>query len=105
MKKFSKWFNENLGEYKTDIATHGCDAGFPHITYNSDGAEIYDNFSDEIWIELKEQASEFGFENTMAFIASFNRSDMIEAFLNDGELSNSGKTLLVWFACETLAHR
>ena len=105
MTRFECWFNKNLREYASDISSGGADAGWPFITYNSDGAKVYDKFKDDIWQELQSQADEIGFSDTMSFIGSFHRRDMVEDYLNTGELDDRAKTMLVWFMVESMAHR
>ena len=102
--KFKDWFNENLGEYKRDIANYGCDAGYPHITYNSDGAELFDQFESEIMEYLRNQTLEFSYKNIMEFVHSFKRKDMALEWFEYNNLDDSTKTLLVWFMCESIAH-
>lgn len=95
-KTFRAWFNANLLESAHDIARHGADCGYPHITYNSDCAELFDQFSDEIWEMAVSDAESLGSKNVAEMIAGFGRADMLETF-------ETFKTLMVWYACETLA--
>lgn len=94
--KFKEWFEKNLGESARDIAEHGADAGFPHITYTSDTVEIYDEYESEIYEMLNEDADEFGHENVEEMISQFGRSDMLS-------WPEGRKNLLVWYACERTA--
>ena len=98
MTKFSKWFEENLAESARDIANHGANAGYPHITYTSDCVEIYDQFESDIYDALNEDADEFGYDNVEALIATFARSDMLS-------WPEGRKNLLVWYMCEREAWR
>lgn len=93
MTTFTEWFNDNLSEYAQDIAEHGADYGFPHITYTSDTVEIYDQFEDEIYEALNQDAKEFGYSSVDAFVASFVRKDMLAT-------PEGRKNLLVWYMCE-----
>jgi hypothetical protein len=86
-----------LREHARDIANHGADAGFPHITYTADTVKIFDRFASEIWDMAVNEASELGCKNACDMIAGFGRSDMM------AELDQF-KNLMVWYACETLAH-
>lgn len=95
---FEQWFQQNLSEYAEDIANHGADGGFPHITYTNEIVEIFNKYEDEIWQMVNDSANEYGAKDIADFIGSFNRIDMAESF--DGF-----KNLLVWFACEDLAYR
>lgn len=94
---FKAWFIENLGDCASDIAGHGADFGWPYITYTKDCVELYDKFRDEIWKMLNEDADSFGHKNPMEFVVTFNRIDMADS--EDGL-----KNLLVWYACERVAH-
>tara|TARA_Y100000310_G_scaffold315824_1_gene366853 strand:+ start:1589 stop:1915 length:327 start_codon:yes stop_codon:yes gene_type:complete len=98
MTTFTEWFKECLGEYADDIANHGADAGYPHISYTSDTVEIYNRFEDEIYEWLNEDAESFGHQSPDELIATFGRKDMLS--WPDGR-----KNLLVWYACERLAHQ
>ena len=93
---FRGWFKANLADSSADIASYGCDAGFPGITYTSDCVDLYNRFEDEIYDSLREEAENSGFDSVDAFTATFNRKDM----LNE---PNQRKTLLVWYMCERLA--
>lgn len=90
---FKEWFDENLGEYRRDIARHGCDAGFPHITYTSDCVDLYNQFEDEIYKALNDDAEEFGLDSIDALTATFRRKDM----LSDPQ---QRKNLLLWYMVE-----
>lgn len=95
---FRQWFAENLAEdHGRDIAEHGADCGFPHITYTSDTVELFDMFGEELWEMACDDARDFGEKNVMAFIAGFRRDDMAESLAGF-------KNLMVWYACERLAH-
>lgn len=93
---FRAWFRARLGESAEDIARHGADAGFPHITYTRDCVRIFDRFADEIWEMAVDEAEALGCKNVAALIAGFNRADMLADF-------DQFKNLLVWFACEQVA--
>lgn len=93
---FRDWFAANLGEYRNDIAAHGADAGYPHISYTADCVALYDRFCDEIWEMAVKEAEEYGAANVCEFMAGFNRADMMTTL-------DQFKNLLVWFACETVA--
>lgn len=96
MTTFREWFNEHLLESAADIANHGADAGYPHITYNHDAAAIFDAHADEIWQMLVDDADGMGAKNPAEMLAGFNRADMLDDWLTT-------KVLLVWFACERTA--
>lgn len=95
-KTFRDWFNANLKENARDIANHGADAGYPHITYTSDTVKIFDRFADEIWEMAVEEADAMGCKNVAEMIAGFGRADMLSSY-------DTFRNLMVWYACETLA--
>ena len=94
---FKDWFKEHLGDHVQDIATHGSDCGFTYITYYEECVGLYKRFESEIWEMLVKDSESFGHKNPMEFIATFNRSDMTED-------PDTFKNLLVWYACEHVAH-
>jgi hypothetical protein len=93
---FGEWFKENLSDYAKDIAEHGADAGYPHITYTRDCCRIFDQFADQIWEMAVEDAEEFGNKNVAEMIAGFNRADMLDSW-------DQFRNLMVWYACEKVA--
>ncbi len=93
---FKAWFIEHLGEFASDIAEHGADKGYLHITYTKDCVELHDRFKEEIWEMLNEDSNSFGYKNPMELVNTFNRVDMADS--EDGL-----KNLLVWYACERVA--
>ena len=95
-KTFRSWFIANLSESARDIANHGADAGYPSITYTSDCCVIFDAYADEIWTMAQEMADDMG-ENVAQMIGGFRRADMLESW-------DTFRNLMVWFACETIAH-
>ena len=97
-KSFENWFKANLHEYAEDIALHGADAGYPHITYTTHTVKIFDKFASEIWEMAVEDAEAMGYKNVAAMIAEFGRSDMLSSI-------DSFKNLMVWYACEKFAQQ
>ena len=97
MTTFKQWFDANLAEYAEDIANNGADAGFPHITYTNETVEIYDAHESEIYEMLNEDADSFGCKNVDEMVSTFSRSDMLS-------WPEGRKNLLVWYACERVAH-
>jgi hypothetical protein len=96
-KNFRSWFKANLRDYAQDIASHGADCGYPYITYTWDTVKIFDKFAREIWDMAVEDAGSLGCRNVCEMIAGFRRSDMIDDI-------DQFKCLMVWFACEKVAH-
>lgn len=93
---FRTWFKANLSEQAHDIANHGADCGFPHITYTTDTVELFDKFGAEIWEMAVQDAEVMGCKNVAEMIAGFGRADMLADL-------DTFKNLMVWYACETLA--
>jgi hypothetical protein len=93
---FREWFKANLADYASDIASHGADAGYPHITYTRDCVKIFDRFADEIWTLAVDEAEQLGSKNVAEMIAGFQRADMLETY-------DQFRNLMVWYACETIA--
>ena len=77
MTDFKTWFKENLSESAADIAEHGADAGYPHITYNNEAAALFDRFASEIWDMAVGDADSMGHKNVAEMISTFSRSDMV----------------------------
>lgn len=93
---FRDWFNENLLDYAEDIYNHGCDGGFPDITYTNECCKIYDRFATEIWDMAVEDAENMGNKNVAEMIAGFNRSDMLQDW-------DTFRNLMLWYACEKVS--
>jgi hypothetical protein len=96
-KNFRAWFNANLRSSARDIAEHGADCGYPCITYTRDCCDIFDKFADEIWEMAADDAEAMGSLNVMHFVSGFRRADMADSW--DGL-----RNLMVWYACEKVAH-
>lgn len=93
---FREWFDQNLSDHASEIAEHGADAGWPHITYTSDTVEIYDQFESDIYDMLNDDADSMGYDNIEEMISKFGRADMLS-------WPEGRKNLLVWYACERIA--
>jgi hypothetical protein len=93
---FRDWFKKNLADHASDIANHGADAGYPHISYTRDCVKIFDRFADEIWTLAVEEAESMGNKNVAEMIAGFGRADMLGTY-------DQFRNLMVWYACETIA--
>lgn len=91
--KFNKWFKKNMKDYAKDIANHGADAGYPHISYTSDCVKLYNKFEEEIYEALNQDAEEFGYDSVDAFVSTFRRKDMLAT-------PDQRKNLLVWYMVE-----
>ncbi len=98
MSDLRKWFDENILEYAHDIANHGADGGYPHITYNSDCVEIFDKHGDEIWDMAVDMSDDMGYKNVAEMLSGFGRADMFQTL-------DTFKTIMVWFVCEELSRQ
>jgi len=95
-EKFRDWFKANLAEYAGDIARHGADSGFPHLTYTNECAAIFDVYADEIWEMAVDDADSMGCKNVAEMLAGFGRADML------GDWAQF-RNLMLWYAAETVA--
>jgi hypothetical protein len=75
-----------------DIVNHGMVSGFAGLTYYSETCEFHDDYENEIWDFLYEDAQSMDM-NIPELIASFNGSK------NVGSLAQF-KNLLCWYAVE-----
>lgn len=89
IKAHAELDNEDIVE----AGRHGADAGWAGFTWNQDAADFYDQNEDLIWRVLEEMAGACGYENPMAMVAAFKRSDMLDS-------AEGFKVLLAWFALE-----
>ncbi len=96
MNTFKDWLLENLKEQLKDIAIHGCQGGFHGLTYYNETSSLYDTYKDEIWEMLWNDSEEFGHNNVISFISSFNGA-------NNANSEITFKNLLVWYAAEKIA--
>ena len=94
-KTLREWILENVSEDLENIAEHGCD-GITGLIYHYETSEVYDAYQQEIWTLLAEQADTCGYDNVLAFIASFNGANQVD----DQE---TFKNLLIRYAVEELA--
>jgi hypothetical protein len=91
------WMQANFDNGQLeDIARHGCDAGWPGLTYYTDTGKLYAKFASEIWQMASDMANEMGEKNVLTLIAGFGGADNV----SDG---CTFENLMVWFACEQIA--
>lgn len=87
---FREWLTGTLdADQLADLSRYGADTGWPGMTYTADCVEVYERYADEIREALN--------EDTEAFMATWNRSEML--WSEDGR-----KTLLVWYMAERTAY-
>ena len=97
-KTFKAFLQDHLADYLEAIVNHGCDAGFPWLTYTSDTVVLFDKYGDEIWELAQEESEAMGCKNVAEFIAGFRRDDMLTSL-------DTMKNLMVWFAAEAYARQ
>lgn len=78
-----------------ELAEHGADTGWPHLTYYRDTCALYDAYEDELWGLLREYADDGGYDSPLAMIAQLS-GDRIE---DNTQLQN----WIVWFGAEYYA--
>ena len=85
---------EKEGLNLDDVIEHGCVSGIVgSLIYYSDTVKFYDSHQDEIWDLLEEQSQCYGYDNVLAFMASFNGAEHV------GDLDQF-KNLLAWWSVE-----
>jgi len=97
-KTFKEWMLKHFdADEIKDISNHGVDGGFNGLIYTTECVKLHDEYEKELWDMLYEDAKEFGFDNVPAFMATWNRKDM----LND---LDQIKNMIVWYAAEKIAN-
>jgi hypothetical protein len=84
-------------EYESmiDAGNYGASGGFGGFVYYTDTCEFYDNNRGIIWELLEQDAEEYGFDNVIAFVGSFNGA-------NDVHDEATFKNLCAWYVLETI---
>lgn len=96
-KDFTTWMKANFTQEELeDIASHGADAGWHHLTYYTDTCHIYEHFKDEIWEALCQDAEDFGHKNPFELIATFGGA------VNVGS-ADQFENLMTWYMAERTA--
>lgn len=96
-KTFKDWMLQQFDRSELkDISNHGVDGGFNGLIYTAECVALHDAYEKELWDMLYEDAKEFGFDNIPAFMATWNRKDM----LND---LDQIKNMIVWYFAEKIA--
>lgn len=91
-----KWVEGRLADgtiLADEVVRHGCQAGFPGLTYYHETCLLHDQHEDEIWDLVYDHSRNYGEDNVVSYIASWNGSQ------NVGSLAQL-KNLLVWYAVE-----
>lgn len=92
---FQEWLKQNLNpQERRDLARFGATAGFPGLTYYTETTELYKTYHEEVWSLVADEAESMGYDNPLAFMATWNGADNV---WNDTQFFN----LMVWFAAET----
>lgn len=94
---FREWLVETLGaDQIEELAEHGADAGWSGLSFTSDLVALYHRYRHEIREALNEDAEALGYDSPEAFVATFQRSDIL--WTEQGRMS-----LLVWYLAERTA--
>ncbi len=100
----AKWILEKSEGYEQiesvfEDLTHGCQSGIvSHLVYYSDTTDFYNEFEEQIWELLEEQAEEFGSANALELISSLNGAKDVANHVQF-------KNLLAWYAFENTAYQ
>ena len=84
--------NFEINELK-DISTYGCSGGFHGLIYYSETTTLYQEYKDEIWENLYDDAESFGCKNIYELIAGFGGA-------KDVGSSDQHENLMVWYLAE-----
>lgn len=95
MKTIREWV-ENQYEIETmqDIINHGISGGFSGMTYYTETCAFHDEYENEIWDMLRNDAEEQGL-NILELIGTFNGG------IHVGSMEQF-KNLLAWYAVESV---
>ena len=98
MRTFTDWIFKHFdrGTLK-DIVNFGCQCGFPGLTMYRETTALYNQYKDDIWAILYQDAESLGY-SVPELIASFGGAKNI---CN----SDSFENLLVWYAAEKIAYQ
>ena len=97
-KTFREWLTSQFDkEDLQDIYSHGCVNGFSGLTYYSDTVSLYEQYKDDIWDRLYDEAESYGSDNILEFIGSFNGA-------KDVGSEKQFQNLLVWWMAESIAY-
>lgn len=96
---FEEWLRETLEPTSIeDLAQYGADTGWPGLSYYSDTVELYNEYSEEIWDALADDAEDFGHDHPLELVATFGGA-------KDVYSATQFKNLLVWYMAERTARR
>lgn len=97
MNTFKQWMLEKFERDELrDMVEHGVQGGFSGLIYYQETVELYEQYYQEIWEMLCDEANSLGM-NPVELINNFRRSSSV---VNHKEFVN----LLVWFAAEKVAY-
>ena len=91
---FKDWVRDSY-DYDTlcDIAQHGANHGYIHITYTAELIDLYDRFKHELWDILHQHAYDCGY-TPLEIMAKWNHEITTHIHL---------ATFMVWFGVEFYA--
>lgn len=95
-KNLREWILENVAEDLENIAENGFQRGVTGLIYDEEIYAVYDAYQHEIWELAVEQAQGCGYDNALAFMASFKGAKQVVD-------QDTFKNLLTLYAVEELA--
>ena len=94
---FKDWMRESFSKDELgDMVNHGVDGGFHDLTYYSDTVRIFEEFKEEIFDALVEDAESGGYRNIYDLLKDFNQSHMPGGY---DQFANQ----LTWYMAERTA--
>lgn len=99
-RNFREWMEQQYGtDFEVtcrDLVEHGVDGGFSGMIYYTETSKLYEQFEDEIWDALSDDAEEQALDYPLALIGQFSSAQNVG---NDVQFRN----LLVWYLAERVA--
>jgi hypothetical protein len=95
--KHGQDYSDGVKGFMEDLNRGGCQSGLVgSMCYYSDTVKFYDDYEEEIWDLLADEAAQYGYTPAY-FISTFNGADNV----NNG---SQFKNLLAWWAFEETAY-
>lgn len=94
---YSRFENEESGLVADEVAMHGCESGFPGLTYYRETVALYDVHGDEIFEICQNFAEDSGWNSALDLFAGYSPSK------NFIDTNDKYKNAMVWQAVEILA--
>lgn len=97
MNTFKEWMLSNFSRDElADMCRHGANVGWHGLIYYSETTKLYQQYKDEIWEMLYEDAESFG----MSPIELINNFQTAKSVTNADQFEN----LLIWYGAEKIAY-